>query len=60
MVEMLEAMREAKASGAFPEQLVPLHDLQKKAMWRLDYISSETPWVFMPIRAVQVLKNPLI
>jgi nitrite reductase (cytochrome c-552) len=46
MVDMLGAMGEAKASGASPEQLAPLHNLQKKAMWRLDYISSENSMGF--------------
>jgi nitrite reductase (cytochrome c-552) len=46
MVDMLEAMGEAKASGASPEQLASLHEVQKKAMWRLDYISSENSMGF--------------
>lgn len=41
MVDMLDAIREAKAAGASEEQLAPLYELQKKAMWRLDFISSE-------------------
>ncbi len=41
MTEMLDAIMEAKAAGATPEQLAPIFDLQRKAMWRLDYISSE-------------------
>jgi nitrite reductase (cytochrome c-552) len=46
MVDMLDAMGEAKASGASPEQLARLHEVQKKAMWRLDYISSENSMGF--------------
>jgi nitrite reductase (cytochrome c-552) len=38
---MLDAIMEAKAAGATPEQLAPIFELQKKAMWRLDFISSE-------------------
>jgi nitrite reductase (cytochrome c-552) len=38
---MLDAILEAKASGATPDQLAPILELQKKAMWRLDFISSE-------------------
>lgn len=41
MTDMLDAIREAQASGASPEQIAPLLDLQRQAMWRLDYISSE-------------------
>jgi nitrite reductase (cytochrome c-552) len=41
MTEMLDAVLEAKAAGATDEQLAPVYDLQRKAMWRLDYISSE-------------------
>ncbi len=41
MTDMLDAIMEAKASGAGEDQLRPVYDLQRKAMWRLDYISSE-------------------
>ena len=41
MTDMLDAILAAKAAGATPEQLAPLFELQKKAMWRLDFISSE-------------------
>jgi nitrite reductase (cytochrome c-552) len=41
MTEMLDAIREAQAAGANAEQLAPIFDLQKKAMWRLDFVSSE-------------------
>jgi nitrite reductase (cytochrome c-552) len=41
MTDMLDAIREAQAAGATPEQLAPIFELQKKAMWRLDFISSE-------------------
>jgi len=41
MTDMLDAIREAQAAGATAEQLEPIFDLQKRAMWRLDYISSE-------------------
>lgn len=41
MTEMLDAILEAKAAGATEEQLAPVYALQRKAMWRLDYISSE-------------------
>ncbi len=41
MTDMLDAILEAKAAGATEEQLAPIYALQRKAMWRLDYISSE-------------------
>ena len=41
MTEMLDAILEAKAAGASEEDLMPIYKLQRKAMWRLDYISSE-------------------
>ncbi|MCL4202784.1 MAG: ammonia-forming cytochrome c nitrite reductase subunit c552 [Pirellulaceae bacterium] len=41
MTDMLDAILQAKAAGATPEQLAPIFDLQKRAMWRLDFISSE-------------------
>jgi len=41
MTQMLDAILEAKASGADNEVLSEVFDLQRKAMWRLDYISSE-------------------
>jgi nitrite reductase (cytochrome c-552) len=41
MTEMLDAILEAKATGATAEQLAPILELQKKAMWRLDFVSSE-------------------
>jgi len=46
MVDMLDAIRDAEAAGATPEQLAPIFDLQKKAMWRLDFISSENSMGF--------------
>ena len=41
MTEMLDAIREAQAAGATEEQLKPIFELQRKATWRLDFISSE-------------------
>jgi nitrite reductase (cytochrome c-552) len=46
MTDMLDAIAEAKAAGATEEQLAPLFELQKKAMWRLDFISSENSMGF--------------
>lgn len=41
MTDMLDAILEAQAAGAGDEQLAGVLKLQRKAMWRLDYISSE-------------------
>ncbi len=41
MVDMLDAILEAKESGATAEEMAELHELQRKSTWRLDYISSE-------------------
>ncbi len=41
MTEMLDAIQEAQAAGVTEDQLAPIRELQRKAMWRLDYISSE-------------------
>ncbi len=46
MTDMLDAIREAQAAGATAEQLAPLFVLQRKAMWRLDFISSENSMGF--------------
>jgi nitrite reductase (cytochrome c-552) len=41
MTDMLDAIREAQAAGASADQLAPIFDLQRKAMWRIDFVSSE-------------------
>jgi nitrite reductase (cytochrome c-552) len=41
MTDMLDAIVECKTAGATDEQLVEIRLLQRKSMWRLDYISSE-------------------
>lgn len=41
MTEMLDAILQAKASGIADESLAEVLTLQRKAMWRIDYISSE-------------------
>jgi nitrite reductase (cytochrome c-552) len=46
MTDMLDAIRAAQAAGASDEQLAPIFEFQKKAMWRLDFISSENSMGF--------------
>ncbi len=41
MTDMLDAIREAQAAGMAEDDLQALYNLQRKAMWRLDFISSE-------------------
>ncbi len=41
MTDMLDAVVEAKAANAEEAALADVYKLQRKAMWRLDYISSE-------------------
>lgn len=41
MTDMLDSINKAKKAGATEEELKPIFALQRKAMWRLDYISSE-------------------
>jgi hypothetical protein len=44
--ELIEAIRVAKSGGATEEQLKPALDLQRKAQWRLDFVSSENSMGF--------------
>jgi nitrite reductase (cytochrome c-552) len=41
MTEMLDAITEVQQAGANEGQLTPIRKLQRKAMWRLDFIISE-------------------
>jgi nitrite reductase (cytochrome c-552) len=41
MTDMLDAILEAKAAGKTDEELEGIYSLQRAAMWRLDFISSE-------------------
>jgi len=41
LVDMLDAINDAKAAGASAAQLAPIYVLQRKSQWRLDFISSE-------------------
>jgi len=46
MTDMTDAIREAKAAGATPEQLAAIYELQKSANWRLDFVNSENSMGF--------------
>ncbi len=41
VIDMLDAIRDARAAGATDEQLAEVFELQKKSQWRLDFVSSE-------------------
>jgi nitrite reductase (cytochrome c-552) len=41
MTDMLDAILEAQAAGATDEDLAEALEMQRKSMWRLDFISSE-------------------
>jgi nitrite reductase (cytochrome c-552) len=46
MTDMLDAIRQAQAAGVSAEQLAPALDYQRKATWRLDFVSSENSMGF--------------
>jgi nitrite reductase (cytochrome c-552) len=46
LVAMLDAIKSARQAGATPDQLKPIFELQRKAQWRLDYVSSENSMGF--------------
>jgi nitrite reductase (cytochrome c-552) len=56
MTAMLDAILEAKAAGATESALAPVLELQRKATWRLDFISSENSRGFhAPQEAARIL-----
>jgi nitrite reductase (cytochrome c-552) len=56
MTDMLDAILAAQQAGASEEELKPIRDLQRKAMWRLDFISSENSKGFhAPQEAARIL-----
>jgi nitrite reductase (cytochrome c-552) len=56
LMDLLDAVAEAKAAGATQEQLTPALELQRKAQWRLDYIAAENSMGFhAPQEAARIL-----
>ena len=56
LTDMLDAIKTAKSGGANDEQLKPALSLQRKAQWRLDFISSENSMGFhAPAEAARIL-----
>jgi nitrite reductase (cytochrome c-552) len=46
LIDMLDAIKTAKQAGVSNEQLKPVLELQRKAQWRLDFVSSENSMGF--------------
>ena len=56
LMDLLDAVQEAKDAGATDEQLKPALELQRKAQWRLDFIAAENSMGFhAPQEAARVL-----
>jgi nitrite reductase (cytochrome c-552) len=60
MTAMLDAILEAKAAGVPEKPLKEIYDLQRKATWRLDYVSSENSRGFhAPQEAARILAESI-
>jgi nitrite reductase (cytochrome c-552) len=46
MVELIDSLVHARETGASDEQLQPARALQRKAQWRIDYVSAENSMGF--------------
>jgi nitrite reductase (cytochrome c-552) len=46
LTDMLDAIRAAQAAGAAADAVAALHELQRKAQWRLDFVASENSMGF--------------
>nr|HPI77099.1 ammonia-forming cytochrome c nitrite reductase subunit c552 [bacterium] len=58
--EMLDAIIAAKNAGASDSELAPALALQRKAQWRLDYVSSENSMGFhAPQEAMRLLAESI-
>jgi nitrite reductase (cytochrome c-552) len=60
LLALLDAIVAAKARGATPKQLEPALALQRKAQWRLDFISAENSMGFhAPQEAARILAEAI-
>jgi len=60
LVDMLDAIKGARQAGVTLEKLAPVLELQRKAQWRLDFISSENSMGFhAPQEAARVLAESI-
>ena len=56
LIDMLDAVKAAKAAGATETQLTPVLELQRKAQWRLDFVAAENSMGFhAPQEAARIL-----
>ncbi len=46
IIDMLDAIKAARASGVSDERIKPVLDLQRKAQWRLDFVNAENSMGF--------------
>jgi nitrite reductase (cytochrome c-552) len=46
LVDMLDAVKAAKAAGAGDAELAPIRETQRKAQWRLDFVAAENSMGF--------------
>jgi nitrite reductase (cytochrome c-552) len=58
--DMLNAISAAKNGGATAQELAPLLELQRKAQWRLDFVSAENSMGFhAPAEAARILAESI-
>jgi len=56
VVELIHAIRDARAAGATDEQLTSARELQRKAQWRADFINAENSMGFhAPAESLRIL-----
>ena len=60
LVDMLDAIKGARQAGVSMERLAPVLELQRKAQWRLDFVSSENSMGFhAPQETARVLAESI-
>jgi nitrite reductase (cytochrome c-552) len=60
VVDMLDAIKAAKAAGATDQQLAAALELQRKAQWRLDFVAAENSMGFhAPAEAARILAESI-
>jgi nitrite reductase (cytochrome c-552) len=60
LIDLLDAIKAAKAGGATDEQLAPVFALQRKAQWRLDFSAAENSTGFhAPAESARILAESI-
>jgi nitrite reductase (cytochrome c-552) len=60
VTDMLDAIADAKKSGASSASLTPVLELQRKAQWRLDFVAAENSMGFhAPAEAARILAESI-